>query len=340
MKRRKRAAGSSALAFMDCICCGFGAVLLLFILTAKRQTIEITEESNAISETLASIQDELNKESIRLQTIQSKIDTLNPEAHEDFVTPLSELVALNDALEKQLQEAKAEHMRLLKVAQDPTQKKSAGLDRPTADARYLQGLNLEGPRVLILLTNSGSMLGEDAESALAVLRGETGTVADKWERAKAVVRSILAAIPKGTQVALFQMNELTAPIIGTTENPWWDPYDNPSLINALRALDALPAEGGHDLARAFNIVGSLSPAPSSMLLIVDGLPTAPATGSVLTEADRVELFRRALTQLPPIRTNAILLPFAGDPSAAGLYWRISARSRGTIIIPDPDWPPR
>ncbi len=339
MRRRKRAAGSSALAFMDCICCGFGAVLLLFILTAKRQTIEITEESNSITYTIASLQAELSEESARLEAIQSELEVLDPEAREAFSTPLSELVARNDALERQLREAENERQRLQEVAAEPAAG-PAGLDRPTADARYLDGLNLEGPRVLILLTSSGSMLGEDAESALAVMRAGTGAQSDKWQRAKAVVRSILAAIPQGTQVALLQMNELTTPIVGSLENPWWDPYDNPSLINALRALDELPAEGGHDLARAFNVAGSLSPAPSSMLLVVDGLPTAPAAGESLTEADRVDLFRRALTQLPPIRTNAILLPFAGDPSAAGLYWRISARSRGTVIVPDPAWPPR
>jgi hypothetical protein len=339
MRRRKRATGSSALAFMDCICCGFGAVLLLFILTAKRQTIEIAEESDSITSTITSLQAELTEEAERLLAIQAELDALDPEAREAFSVPLSQLVARNDALERQLREAETERQRLLEVAGEPAQG-PAGLDRPTADARYLDGLNLEGPRVLILLTNSGSMLGEDAESALAVMRGGAGTRSDKWERAKAVVRSIIAAIPQGTQVALLQMNELTSPVVGTLENPWWDPYDNPSLLNALRALDDLPAEGGHDLARAFNVAGSLSPTPSSMLLVVDGLPTAPAAGTSLTEADRVELFRRALTQLPPIRTNAILLPFAGDPSAAGLYWRISARSRGALIVPDPAWPPR
>lgn len=339
MRRRKRASESSALAFIDCICCGFGAVLLLFILTATRQTIEIDEEIDNVAEAIAFLQAELEAVAQRRQALQAQLAELDPEARDAFSEPLSQIVARNDALERQLREAEAERQRLMEVAEMETPA-PAGLERPTAAARYLDGLQLEGPRVLILLTNSGSMLSEDAESALAILRSGDISQSAKWQRAKAVVRSILAAIPKGTEVALLQMNETTTPIVGTIDNPWWDPYDNRALLNALRALEELPVAGGHDLARAFNVAGSLSPEPSSLLLIVDGLPTAPAGGTVLTEADRVELFRRALTQLPPIRTNAILLPFAGDPSAAGLYWRITSRSRGAVIVPDPAWPPQ
>ena len=38
--------------------------------------------------------------------------------------------------------------------------------------------------------------------------------------------------------------------------------------------------------------------------------------------------------------NAILFPFEGDPSAAGLYWQLSGRTNGITLIPDNDWPAR
>jgi hypothetical protein len=36
--------------------------------------------------------------------------------------------------------------------------------------------------------------------------------------------------------------------------------------------------------------------------------------------------------------NAILFPFEGDPSAAGLFWQLSALTGGITLIPDNDWP--
>ena len=38
MKRRKRETEVSSLSFLDCICCGFGAVLLLFVLTVGKKS--------------------------------------------------------------------------------------------------------------------------------------------------------------------------------------------------------------------------------------------------------------------------------------------------------------
>ena len=79
--------------------------------------------------------------------------------------------------------------------------------------------------------------------------------------------------------------------------------------------------------------------PSSLLLIGDGLPTAPAPRSgSLTEADRVKLFNRAMAIRFNYPFNAILFPFSGDPSAAGLFWQLSGRTKGITLIPDNDWP--
>ena len=74
-------------------------------------------------------------------------------------------------------------------------------------------------------------------------------------------------------------------------------------------------------------------------MIGDGLPTAPAPRSgSLTEADRVQLFNRVMASHPKYPFNAIIFPFSGDPSAAGLFWQISGRTKGITLIPDNDWP--
>jgi hypothetical protein len=41
---------------------------------------------------------------------------------------------------------------------------------------------------------------------------------------------------------------------------------------------------------------------------------------------------------PKYPFNAILFPFSGDPSAAGLFWQLSGRTKGITLIPGNDWP--
>ena len=74
-------------------------------------------------------------------------------------------------------------------------------------------------------------------------------------------------------------------------------------------------------------------------MISDGLPSAPNPSQrSLSEADRVQLFKGAMATRPNYPCNAILFPFEGDPSAAGLYWQLSGRTNGITLIPDNDWP--
>ena len=183
------------------------------------------------------------------------------------------------------------------------------------------------------------MLGKDAKSALATIQAGSGATSEKWLRSKAAVRAVLAAIPQGTKVAIFQMNESISPLSGTSNDPYINPYDNSALLTALERLDKLEAAGGADLSKALRTVGQLKNRPSSLLLIGDGLPTAPnPSHRSLSEADRVKLFNAAMGTRPNYPFNAILFPFEGDPSAAGLYWKLSGRTNGITLIPDNDWP--
>jgi hypothetical protein len=183
------------------------------------------------------------------------------------------------------------------------------------------------------------MLAANAPEALNIIQQSSGATAEKWLRAKAALRAVIASIPKGTDVAIFAMSESTTALSGTAQNPYIDPYNNAELLSFLERLDRLDAGGGADLAKGLAAVNRLSQRASSLLLIGDGLPTAPApSGSNLTEADRVQLFSRAQANRPNAPFNAILFPFEGDPSAAGLFWRLSGSTGGITLIPDNDWP--
>ncbi len=334
--KKRREAQSSALSFMDCICCGFGAVLLLFILTAKKQITLSSEEARQSIEAAQTLQVAIEAAKAQQKALDKDIAALDPQPDTN-ATSLAELGAEQERLAKAV-ETQAEALAALETTAEPTPSPAA-LDRPSADQSYLSGLKLRAPRAVILLENSGSMLAENANAALAILQSGNGATSEKWLRAKAAVRAVLAAIPKGTLVAVFQMNETAAPLSGSGENPYIDPYDNAVLLAFLERLDQLEAKGGADLANALRQVSRLRERPSSLLLIGDGLPTAPAPSSGrLSESDRVQLFNQALATRPNYPFNTILLPFEGDPSAAGLFWQLSGRTNGITLIPDNDWP--
>ena len=334
--KHRRQIQSSALSFIDCICCGFGAVLLLFILTAKSQIDQSEVEAKQAATTLKLLQSEISVSKEKQQAVEAELASLNPQP--DIKTiDLAQLNAELARLAKAIEEKQAA-LAFLDEKTEATEAVAAK-ERPSADKNYLSGLRLQGPRVLILLENSGSMLAENANDALKIIRSGTGNQSEKWLRAKAAVRAVLAAIPKDTQVAIFQMNQKATPLSGTLENPYIDPYDNSALIALLDRLDALEASGGANLINALTAVRNLKDRPSSLLLVGDGLPTAPnPTNRSLSEADRVLLFNKAMSLRPNFPFNTILFPFEGDPSAAGLFWKLSSRTNGIALIPDNDWP--
>ena len=334
--KRRRQIQSSALSFIDCICCGFGAVLLLFILTAKKQMNQEATDSRQTLEALEILQREISVSKAEQQTINAKLASLDPQPD----VKATDLTQLNDQLANLSKAIETKNAALAYLDEETKATEAiAGKDRPSADRSYLSGLRLQGPRVLILLENSGSMLAENANSALEIIRSGNGNQSEKWLRAKAAVRAVLAAIPKNTKVAILQMNQQTTPLTGTLENPYIDPYNNTELIDLSDRLEGLEASGGANLLNALITVRNLKDRPSSLLLIGDGLPTAPnPTGRTLSESNRVKLFHNAMAARPNFPFNVLLLPFEGDPSAAGLFWKLSSRTNGITLIPNKDWP--
>ena len=333
---KRREAQSSALSFMDCICCGFGAVLLLFILTAKAQITDSQEKAMQSVIAAETLEAAIRETKAKKLALAEEIKALGPQP-DTKATSVAALAAEQERLAKAVED-QPKALAALKPKAEPT-KQSAALDRPSADNSYLSGLRLRAPRAVILLESSGSMLAEDAKTAIQIIQQGTGAKSKKWLRSKAAVRAVLAAIPKGTRVAIFAMAEETVALSGSTMNPYIDPYDNEALLSFLDRLDQLEASGGADLSKGLQAVTQMRQRPSSLLLIGDGLPTAPAPRSgSLTEADRVKLFNRAMANRLNYPFNAILFPFSGDPAAAGLFWQLSGRTKGITLIPDNDWP--
>ncbi|MGB0257353.1 MAG: VWA domain-containing protein, partial [Coraliomargarita sp.] len=184
------------------------------------------------------------------KSLDKDISALDPQPDTN-ATSLAELAAEQERLAK---EVEAEMQKLASLETPESEADPASLDRPSADRSYLSGLKLRGPRTVILLENSGSMLATNAREAVEIMQQGTGKKSEKWLRVKAAVRAVLAAIPKGTRVAIFQMNTATTPITGSPQSPYIDPYDNAALLATLERLDKLEASGGANLQKGINTV--------------------------------------------------------------------------------------
>lgn len=334
--KKRREAQSSALSFMDCICCGFGAVLLLFILTAKKQMIVGSADANQAQEAAETLEAAIEEARLTQQALDQELAALDPKI-ETSGPNLSELAAEQERLTQAIA-AQSSAIQSLEENNDSAQEQP-GLDRPSADQSYLSGLKLRGPQIVILLESSGSMLASNAGDAIEIIHSGSWKKSEKWLRSKKALRAVLAAIPKGNKVAVLSMGETATALSGSPDDPYIDPYDNPSLISLLARLEDLEAKGGANLAEGLRTAKVLPKRASSLLVLGDGLPTSPApTNGRLSEQDRVRLFNQAFATRPKFPVNAILFPFEGDPSAAGLFWQLSGQTNGITLIPDNDWP--
>jgi hypothetical protein len=208
----------------------------------------------------------------------------------------------------------------------------------------LTGLNLGGRNILILLDTSASMLAEELVNIIR-LRNMDDSVkreAAKWRRTVNTVDWLTAQLPINSEFQLYGFNTEVKPVLKGTEGSWLKVSDKGLLDNVAEALQALVPSGGTSLENAVLSVLEMSPMPDNIFLITDGLPTqgtSPPRSSKVSGRDRMQLFERAIGQLPrSIPVNIILAPMEGDPLAASAYWQLAQLTAGSFLSPSEDWP--
>jgi hypothetical protein len=361
MKRRKLTVFS--LSFIDCICCGLGAIILLFVVvnsqnTAQRQRVteELSSETNRWElEVLAGRRDlvqarntldEITAELAKTEGLSRKILQAFSEKRLELADRDKQTLASREHVNK----LKAD----LKSLEEDVQRLQAGAKRAEelgrnlrpfpgqGDRQYLTGLKMGGQRILILVDASASMLDE---TVVGVIRRRNMSSAEKlrapkWRQAVATVDWLTANIPQDSRVQIYVFNESAGPLLeGGT---WLEARDIDRLNQAVEKLRRLPPEKGTSLINAFEAAAKMSPAPDNLFLLTDGLPTMGKDkpwGSRVSADKRLSLFRDAVKRLPAgLPVNTILLPMEGDPMAASAFWRLAVDTRGSFMCPAKDWP--
>ena len=359
---RKRRFTAFNLSFLDIMSCGFGAVVLVFLIIdhaivkeAREQNADLWSEAQRLDEAVR--EGRLNLVQLRNTIEEVDFDLVEAQGRarrlqEEIQKYQSRAVLFDgatgepkdlDAMKAQVRELEEEVERL-RAIDEAGQGVSARSFVGQGNRQYLTGLKLGGKRIAILLDASASMLAEDVVNIIR-LRNMDGKVkrrAPKWRRAVETVSWLTAQLPAGSQYQIYTFNTDAEPALEGTRGQWLQVAEREQLDDAVAALDKISPKGGTSLEKAFLSLSGLSPRPDNLFLITDGLPTqgiSPPRRGTIKSGARQALFDRARRALPAkMPVNVILLPMEGDPMAAAKFWQLAQSSRGSFLTPAEDWP--
>lgn len=180
MKIRRREAEVFSMSFLDCICCGFGAIILLLIMTEVDQPVLIERATEAMNGQVLRLQqelfeirgetDQLNRElqgriaqlraeRARLARVQGDLTT----ARGEFAASRSEAAVANvveNELVSAYQELTKEMERLLRQPQA----------RATPRVAAVGGIPVDSEYVVFVIDTSNSMVAMHWEATLDIMR--------------------------------------------------------------------------------------------------------------------------------------------------------------------------
>lgn len=337
--------------------CGFGAVVLLFMIS-KHATTRLEQPRVDYAGEIARLEQQVGDAGARLEHLAAQRAARGPElaAARAAARAAREALAASQAtapaagggadeiaaLRASIAKLEAEKRSLLAQPEEKSRYVRAFVGE--GNREYLTGVQQGGRRILVLLDTSSSMLDASPVEAIRKrnMAADVQRAAPKWQQALATVEWIVAHFPERSRYQLYGFDAQARPALAGTEGQWLPVANSAQLDGAVAALRARLPAGGNNLAAAFKAIARLEPPPDNVYLITDGLPTqglAPTRGGTVSGRERQRLFEEALTQLPSgIPVNTILLPLEGDPMAASTYWQLARVTQGAFLCPAEDWP--
>jgi len=354
-----------SLAFLDAMTCGFGAVILFFMIINanidQRQTLildDLTAEVDRMElkvltgrKNLVQLKQdlaELLEQWAVLRGLKEEIVTEIQLTESDFSNMTADTDAQREAIEQlrsELEQLQAETERLSAASITPDR---AG-NRIRAfvgdgNRQYLTGLRMGGERVVILVDTSASMLDR---TIVNVIRRRNMPLpqqvsAPKWRQVVNTVDWLTTQLEPGTQFQIIAFNDSAWSLVEGSDGQWLRVTDGSQLQQAVERLGEMAPTGPTSLAAAFAAMRPLDPKPDNIYLLVDGLPTVGEVQPVragVTGRERMGHFNRAVRDLPfNVPVNVILYAMEGDPQAAPAYWWLALRTGGSMTAPSEEWP--
>ncbi|MGD9597166.1 MAG: VWA domain-containing protein [Steroidobacteraceae bacterium] len=224
MKLARRDAEVFSLSFLDCICCGFGAIILLLVLSEFGQPVVIEKSRKQLDGQVLALQKELHE--IRGETaelnreMQGRVDRLRKEKL-NLARVSGEISSVKGQFEASRQDAAVANIvegelvaAYESLTEDLKQLQKQSRRRPPTEA--VGGIPIDSEWIIFVIDTSGSMLSAH------------------WETAQEVLKEILDIYPRvrGLQV----LDDEGKPMFGGTRGQWLQ--DNPTqrarIVNTMR----------------------------------------------------------------------------------------------------------
>jgi len=362
---KRRQFDAVTLSFLDVMSCGFGAVILLFVIIQHNSETTPQEINLDLVAQVRKLEIEIKEGTVNLMELKNVLEQTDDEivtTEELVLYILEQIKALQSSIAlsledgaSQKEEIKAKQLELKELEKDVANLKGT-LDETMesgqasrifmdgGDRQYLTGIHLGGEYILILIDSSASMLDSTIVNIIRRrnMDDDTQRASKKWQRAVRTIDWIVANIPKGSNIQLVTFNSEARSLVPNGDLDWIKADEREDIDYALERLSELVPKGGTSLHHPFRLARRMSPEPDSIFLIVDGLPTMefePSGKTLIESKQRVEFFDNALDELPvgtPV--NVILFPMEGDIFAAPNFWRLAQLTGGSFLSPAEDWP--
>ncbi len=322
MKKRRNIEAFS-LSFLDCICCGFGAIVLLLVLSKiyDPKNINVQAESIELSQSLKEQLEELKNESsfvdenlreAKLNTVDllQELEVLNAELNNvrgEYAISLSKPIELDDN-EKDLEEAKQKLSDEIKKLQP---------DFRRASNEAIGGIPVDSEYIIFVIDTSGSMQS-------------------KWDWAERKLSEVLDVYPtvKGLQI----MNDNGRFMFQQYGKSWLPdtPQLRQSIKNTMRQWapfsDSDPSDG-----ISYAIQSFWAPDKKISIYVFGDEFQGNSMEAVLNDIDRINIEDENGDRL--VRIHAVGFPYSFGGSRipqssqrfAGLMRLLCERNGGTFV---------
>ncbi|HXV63265.1 MAG TPA: VWA domain-containing protein [Vicinamibacteria bacterium] len=365
MARRSRSVNVFGLAFLDAITCGFGAVVLFFMIInasfgkeSGRNVAELRGEVDLLEvEVLEGVQRlvelrnslrRIEQENVIAAGLSRRLIETVTVVQEELATYESSTLAKREHVNKLKADLKSLEEEVKRLSAAAPAEETPG-DRVRSfvgdgDRQYLTGLKVGGRRILILLDSSASMLDETIVNIVRRrnMSDEVKRRSPKWQQAVSTVDWLTTQIPRESSFQVYTFSTDARPVIPDTDGNWLDGGSREKLEEAVQRVRGIVPANGTNLHAAFGAIHRMRPPPDNIYLLVDGLPTMgrqPPRGTTISGRDRLKLFEEAINLLrDSVPVNVILFPMEGDAMAASAFWKLALATGGAYVSPSEDWP--
>lgn len=358
------------LSFLDILCCGLGAaILLLLIVKHEEPGLDDIDWQLMLEPEIFRLNSLISESESVNQMLASKLITLE-ERFESIVQSNTEIVAELTSQEQKLlnlrvqlagEQAKLNELRVLSDKLNVTRQAATTESDKFEGLKFgaLSGVQLGGEdKVVVLLDTSASMIHWSLVEIIRTQASGVGAIeaAFKWRQAKNIGGLAFSSINPGHRFKVLTFGEEVIDSDGSVvgkDELLWDIKSEKDDQSRLRNLTLQPG-GGTNLKLAFDAVSRLIPKPARILLITDGLPNNISNRSSLRGCPKnrkgvskisgecrisiaINSIDKLSGKLSKVPIDVILLPLEGDGDAVRFYSLLTGLSAGRLITPSVDW---